>query len=75
MDSTVHANTPASIPSTLDNVIVGTPHCPGYGTRNQGESFIILNLLSVLAGWPNGSVLVTVNIVEIIHITIMLNKT
>lgn len=50
MDSTVHANTPASIPSTPDNVTVGSPHCPGYGTRNQGESLIILNLLSDLAG-------------------------
>jgi len=68
MDSTVHANTPANIPSTPDNVT-------GYGTRNHGESLIILNLLSDLAGWPNGSASVTVSMVQIIHITIIVNKT
>lgn len=75
MDSTVHASTPASMPITLANVTVGTPHCPGYGTRNQGESFIIFNLLSDLAGCPYGSASVTVNAVQIIHMTMMVSST
>lgn len=71
----MHANTPANIPSTPDNETVGKPHCPGYGMRNQGESLIIFNLLSDLAGWPTGRASVTVNIVQIIHMAIIVSKT
>lgn len=50
-------------------------HLPGYGIRNQGESPIIFNLKSVLAGCSSGRCPVRVSIPHSPHINIIVSNT